>query len=77
MNIRYIVLPNFVVSANDGDRHFITGRDLIQLYGVDPRECVIENIGYETRGLHGEFTVLEPQQHARDYRLELCRRVVL
>jgi hypothetical protein len=37
---RYVLHPGHVRSAYDGDTHFIDGRDLCALYGVDPRECV-------------------------------------
>lgn len=38
---KYLVLPGFVTSRNDGDRHFIDARKLMMLYKVNPEECVI------------------------------------
>ena len=38
---RYLVLPGRVYSRTDGDDHFISASQLMHLYGVDPRECVI------------------------------------
>jgi hypothetical protein len=43
MNIgprKYLVVPGKIIAA-DGDIHYITGRDLIRLYGVDASQCVI------------------------------------
>ena len=37
---KYIVYPGYVYSQNDGDRHYISFRKLITLYGVHPDECV-------------------------------------
>jgi hypothetical protein len=40
MEVKYLVVPGFVISENR-ERRFIDARQLIQLYGVDPRECAI------------------------------------
>lgn len=41
MKPKYLIIPDYVRSKNDNDRHFITAKDLIRLYGVNPKECVI------------------------------------
>jgi hypothetical protein len=38
---KYLVIPGEVVSQNDGQTHFISAQQLIKLYGVDKRDCVI------------------------------------
>ena len=38
--IKYIVHPGYVRSKNDRDKHFISYDRLIELYGVNPKECV-------------------------------------
>lgn len=38
---KYLVIPDYVVSKNDGDEHFVSAADLIRLYGVHPKECVL------------------------------------
>ncbi len=38
--IKYLVYPGEVNSQNDGDIHFISFKQLVQLYGVNPRECI-------------------------------------
>lgn len=38
--IKYLVCPGHVKSK-DGDTHYISARQLMQLYGVSPKECVI------------------------------------
>ena len=44
---KYIVHPEFVISKNDGDRHYISFNTLCKLYGVHPHECYhAEKIGY-------------------------------
>jgi hypothetical protein len=37
---KYIVWAGWVRSPKDGDEHWVTTRELIHLYGVDPRECI-------------------------------------
>lgn len=49
---KYLVLPGYVSSQNDGDRHFIGAAQLIRLYGVHPSECRIlswDDEAYETK----------------------------
>jgi hypothetical protein len=38
---KYLVIPDYVKSKNDGQKHYITAKELIRLYGVNPKECVI------------------------------------
>lgn len=40
MNARYLLCPGIVRSRTDGDRHFITARQLAFLYGVRMADCV-------------------------------------
>jgi len=37
----YLVVPGYITSKADGDLHYVNANELIRLYGVDPRECVI------------------------------------
>lgn len=39
--IRYVIHPGHVYSKNDGQLHYINGRQLMRLYGLNPAECVI------------------------------------
>lgn len=34
--IRYVVIPGYVISQHDKQRHYVGPMALIQLYGVDP-----------------------------------------
>jgi hypothetical protein len=36
-----MIHPGFVLSKNDGDRHFIGVRQLLKLYGLKPSEAVV------------------------------------
>jgi len=46
---KYIVLPGYVDSKNDGERHYISAQQLIDLYGVNIKLCVIVPYGSEHR----------------------------
>lgn len=36
---RFAIHPGHIMSRNDRQRHFVSYRRLIQLYGLDPRQC--------------------------------------
>lgn len=38
---KYAVYPGFIHSKNDWDVHYIGAEQLMYLYGVNPRECVV------------------------------------
>lgn len=40
MNIKYIIHPGNVSSKYDGDVHYISTKQLIKLYKVNPKECL-------------------------------------
>lgn len=46
--MKYIVVASTVRSANDGDIHFIPAKRLIELYGVDPKDCTIAVDGFRS-----------------------------
>lgn len=65
---KYLIIGDWVRSKNDGDRHYISARQLIELYGLDPKECkTIEN--NQPMSLLGVdltmFTVLRPLIHGK------------
>ena len=39
--MKYILYPGEVYSVNDGQRHYVTANQLMKLYGVSPRNCVL------------------------------------
>lgn len=38
---RYLVHPGLIQSRTDGDRHFVSARQLMKLYAVHPAACLI------------------------------------
>jgi hypothetical protein len=36
-----VVVPGYVTSKSDGDRHWVTGAELIRLYRLNPRTTYI------------------------------------
>ena len=36
---KYLIIPGWVRSRNDEDKHWIGADKLMELYGVDPAEC--------------------------------------
>ncbi len=39
--IKYFIHPGYVRSKTDRQKHYISGDRLIDLYGVDPKKCLI------------------------------------
>lgn len=39
--MRYVLFPGYVTSRSDGQRHFISGKKLAGLYGVEYRKCLV------------------------------------
>lgn len=50
---KYLVFPGFVRSITDGDEHFISAAQLIQLHGVKRSECLVVPYGQVDRVLAG------------------------
>lgn len=60
---KYLVFPG-MVRAQDGDRHYIGARQLMDLYGVPIEECiVIRRDDYERLGIKKEeYILLYPRE---------------
>lgn len=71
---KYCVHPGWVRSINDGDRHYIPARELMRLYGVDRRSCIVDNPGVHLEGMG--FICLFPQPSG-DYTLPERNTAVL
>lgn len=41
MKKKYLVIPGWIKSANDGEVHWVGASTLMRLYRVNPAECVI------------------------------------
>lgn len=68
-NLKYLVVEGYVDSRNDGDRHFISGRRLIELYNVNPSEClIIKKDEFDLSLKHRNLTILTPKYNG-DYTL--------
>lgn len=59
---RFVVVPGEVISKSDGDRHFISARQLIDLYRVNPAECIVLDRPHaDAQRLMESFIVLRPR----------------
>lgn len=72
---KYLVVPGFVISKNDGDRHWVSAQQLCRLYGVNPRECEVVTHPENYRG-DDSPTVLRPRYDG-DYRLDTPSEVFM
>lgn len=45
MKKQYLVLGDWIISKNDGDRHFISAMKLCQLYRISPERCILGKVG--------------------------------
>jgi hypothetical protein len=53
---KYAICPGFVDSKNDQDTHYITAKQLIRLYNVNPNECIILDTDAFMNDRHSEKT---------------------
>ncbi|MCK9569900.1 hypothetical protein M0R72_13230 [Candidatus Pacearchaeota archaeon] len=53
--MKYAVHPGYV-SAFDGDRHYITAQQLINLYGVNPKDCCVVDISRQETFIGKDIT---------------------
>lgn len=58
---KYLICPGWVVSENDGQRHFINSNQLIRLYGVKPEECSIAASKSREIGFSKDLIRLRPR----------------
>ena len=66
MRKEFLIVPGEVTSINDGDVHYISAHQLINLYGVQRDECII--VREDTRGFPEGLLHLEPSYEG-DYSL--------
>lgn len=57
----FLVVPGPVISAHDGQEHYVPAHNLIRLYGVDARKCVIILPGERWPVHYDRFIILEPR----------------
>lgn len=38
---KYVVIPDFVISKNDGQKHWVSADRLISLHSLNRNECII------------------------------------
>jgi hypothetical protein len=65
---KYLALPGWVHSRTDNDRHYISGKRLIELYGVNPEEVIIAN-DENLRGLNPNDYIRLFPRYDGDYKL--------
>ncbi len=59
--MKYAVFPDHVVSRTDGQVHFIGAAELINLYGVDPRECFVIDFNAGPRAYAQQMRLVEEE----------------
>lgn len=57
---KYLLCPDWVDSAVDGQRHFVSAVQLAQLYGVPPSECIIYQKGLRFNMC--QYIILRPRR---------------
>jgi len=65
---KYVAIPGWINSRTDNDRHYISGKRLIELYGVNPEEVIIaddENL----RGLNRDNYIRLFPRYDGNYKL--------
>ena len=60
MSKKFSVLPGYITSKNDGQRHYIGWPQLIRLYGVKKEDCFIQGFNDQYRGWLADTIPLTP-----------------
>ena len=79
---KYVVCPDYILSKNDGQLHFIGPMKSMQPYNVNPKDCEIyEPAPYWTNSWYRAaqrlckgLIVLAPRYHG-DYNIENCTEI--
>lgn len=71
---RYIVHPGKVVSMKDGDIHNVSAQRLMQLYRVNPRDCITADQALHGYEYNGREIHLFPRYDG-NYKLPFCNGV--
>ena len=58
--IKYVVCGGWVQSQADGEEHYVSPERLIELYDVDPRECIKLRHMHSNHGFSQDFLVKLP-----------------
>lgn len=66
----FVIKPGYVTSLHDNQRHWIGAENLIELYGVDRRRCVIVDSRRpsQSQGIHwslADLPVLRPRSDGK------------
>lgn len=69
--IKYLIKPGFVISENDGDKHFINSSQLMSLYRVKQSECLFYSKDMP-KDMYEGLVVLEPQFDG-NYSIDRCQ----
>ena len=59
--MKYVLHPGYVISKNDGDRHYISARQLAELYNVNPAECIVVTNDEPFMHCGNDYTHLKPR----------------
>jgi hypothetical protein len=65
MTKKYLLMPGYVYSENDGDKHYISPLQLKNLYNVPMSECLIYN-ERTFKNIPKDLIVLKPS-HSGNY----------
>lgn len=60
MAVRFLVIPGWVFSRNDGDKHWVSIGDLMKLHHVNPDECLVFNEMWDVYRVGDPLTILSP-----------------
>ncbi len=66
---KYVILPGHVTSRSDGDRHYISATQLINLYRVGHEDCAVVNSRVQAESFIRQGYVLLEPRHDGNYSL--------
>ena len=74
--MKFILIPGYVISANDGEEHFIDCIKLMKYYGLNRKDCIFATHDSGCYFAEPYNIVLRPR-YSGDYREHLIRKLNL
>lgn len=75
MKNKFIIISNYIISKNDGQKHFITLPQLLSCYKVSVKDVLLESSLYELFKLQSEYYLnckLLTPRHSGNYDIKTC-----
>lgn len=74
--MKYVLYSGYVTSINDGQEHFVPAHKLVELYGLNRKDCILDTKPDKLYGL--DYITLGPRENGdyKEHLEEMMKRYV-